>query len=124
MKTIIVTGSNSGIGKQAALKLAKEGYRILMLCRDSEKSKQAQQDIITLSGNTEVVLFPVDLSEPKSIRKAVDEIQAEYPVIDVLVNNAGVFGVKREVNSNGVELNFAVNYLATFMLSQLFAGNP
>ena len=123
MKTIIVTGSNSGIGKEAALKLAQEGHRVLMLCRDSQKSKKARGDIIERSGNSDVVLIPVDLSEPKSIRKVVNEITIEYPVIDVLVNNAGLYKVKREANSNGVEMNFAVNYLATFMLSQLLLKN-
>ena len=66
MKTIIVTGSNSGIGKEAALNLAKLGHRILMLCRDSEKSKQAQKKIVAQTGNENVFLIPVDLSFERS----------------------------------------------------------
>jgi NAD(P)-dependent dehydrogenase (short-subunit alcohol dehydrogenase family) len=123
MKTILVTGSNSGIGKEAALILATEGHRILMLCRDSEKSKRAQQDIISLSGNENIHLIPVDLSEPRSIQKAVEEIQTIAPLIDVLVNNAGVYKVKRDENSSGIELNFAVNFLATFILTHLLLKN-
>ena len=123
MKTIIVTGSNSGIGKEAALTLANSGYRILMLCRDSEKSKKAHQEIVSQSGNENVFLIPVDLSDPISIRAAVEKIKQEYPVIDVLVNNAGVYKVKRQETPNGVEMTFAVNFLATFMLSQMLLEN-
>ena len=78
MKTIIVTGSNSGIGKEAALNLAKLGHLILMLCRDSEKSEQVQKEIVTQSGNENVVLIPVDLSDPLSIRTAVEKIKSQY----------------------------------------------
>ena len=123
MKTIIVTGSNSGIGKEAALQLAQSGHQVLMLSRDSEKSRTAQQEIITASDNQNVVLIPVDLAEPVSIRQAVAEIQAKYPKIDVLVNNAGIYKVKRAENSQGIEMSFAVNYLATFMLCQLLIDN-
>jgi len=123
MQIIIVTGSNSGIGKTAALTLAKAGHRILMLCRDSEKSKQAQKEIITQSGNENVVLLPVDLADPASIRTVVEKINSQYPVIDVLVNNAGLYNVKREETANGVEMTLAVNFLAPFMLSEMLLPN-
>jgi len=123
MKTIIVTGSNSGIGREAALNLAGSGHRILMLCRDSDKSIKAHQEIVFQSGNENVFLIPVDLSDPNSIRSAVENIKKEYQVIDVLVNNAGVYKVKRQKTQNGVEMTFAVNFLATFMLSQMLLEN-
>lgn len=123
MKTIIITGSNSGIGKEAALNLAISGHRILMLCRDSEKSTQAQEEIITKSGSENVFLIPVELSDPISIRAAVEQIKSQYQEIDVLVNNAGVYKVKREETASGVEMSFAVNYLAPFMLSQMLLEN-
>jgi NAD(P)-dependent dehydrogenase (short-subunit alcohol dehydrogenase family) len=123
MQTIIVTGSNSGIGKTAALTLAKAGHRILMLCRDSEKSKQAQKEIINQSGNENVVLLPVDLADPGSIRTVVEKINSQYPVIDVLVNNAGLYKVKREETEAGVEMTLAVNFLAPFMLSEMLLPN-
>jgi NAD(P)-dependent dehydrogenase (short-subunit alcohol dehydrogenase family) len=123
MKTIIVTGSNSGIGKEAALNLAKSGYQVLMLCRDSEKSKQAQKEIIAQTGNENVFLIPVDLSDPQSIQAAVETIKTKYPKINVLVNNAGLYKVKRSETKNGVEMTLAVNFLAPFMLSQLLLEN-
>ena len=123
MKTIIVTGSNSGIGKEAAHILAKSGNRILMLCRDSSKSRQAQQEIVSQTGNENVTLIPVDLSDPGSIRLAVEQIKGEYPVIDVLVNNAGIYKVKRQETPSGIEMTLAVNFLAPFMLSQMLLEN-
>jgi NAD(P)-dependent dehydrogenase (short-subunit alcohol dehydrogenase family) len=123
MKTIIITGSNSGIGKEAALILAESGHRILMLCRDSQKSLKVHQEIISRAGNKNVILIPVDLSDPTSIGPAVEHIQKDYPVIDVLVNNAGVYKVKRQETENGTEMTFAVNFLATFMLSEMLLGN-
>ena len=123
MKTIIVTGANSGIGKEAALQLAQAGNQVIMLSRDSQKSRDALQEITTATGNQNVVLVTVDLAEKSSIRKAVAEIQEKYPKIDVLVNNAGLYKVQRDENSAGIEINFAVNYLATFMLSQLLLDN-
>lgn len=123
MKTIIISGANSGIGKEAALQLAQAGHQIIMLSRDSEKSRMAQQEIISMTGNQNVVLIPVDLAEANSIRQAVAVIQEKYPKIDVLVNNAGLYKVKRAENATGIEMSFAVNYLAIFMLSQLLLEN-
>lgn len=123
MKNIIITGSNSGIGKEAALILANEGHTIIMLCRDSEKSVQAHQEIVAQSGNKQVFLIPVDLSSPESIRAAVEKVKTDFPVIDVLVNNAGLYKVKRGETADGIEINFAVNFLAPFMLSQLLLEN-
>ena len=123
MKTIIVTGSNSGIGKEAALNLAKEGHRVLMLCRDSEKSAKVHKEIVSQSENEKVFLIRADLSDPPSIRNAVWQIKSANQVIDVLVNNAGVYKVKRAETANGVELSFAVNFLAPYMLSQMLLEN-
>jgi len=119
MKTIIVTGANSGIGKEAAINLAKLGQRVLMLSRDSEKSEQALEEIRSQSNNQNVSLIKVDLSSPRFIASAVEQINIDHEVIDVLVNNAGVYKVKRQENENGIEMTFAVNFLAAFMLSQM-----
>jgi NAD(P)-dependent dehydrogenase (short-subunit alcohol dehydrogenase family) len=123
MKTIIITGSNSGIGKEAALNLAKSGHRILMLCRNSEKSMTVNKKIVSQSGNENVFLISVDLSDSRSICFAVEKIKKDFPVIDVLVNNAGVYKVKRQETDNGVEMTFAVNFLAPFMLSLMLLDN-
>ena len=119
MKTIIITGANSGIGKEAALNLAKSGHRVLMLSRDSEKSEQALVEIRSQTDNNHVFLIKADLSSSRSIISSVEKIKRDYETIDVLINNAGVYKVKREENEAGIEMTFAVNFLATFLLSEL-----
>jgi len=123
MQTIIITGSNSGIGKEAALILARLGHRILMLCRDSEKSKRAQQEIVRQSGNENLFLYPVDLSDQHSIRTTIEKVKSQYPAIDVLINNAGVYKAKRELTADGIEVTFAVNFFAPFILSERLSEN-
>jgi len=123
MQTIIITGSNSGIGKEAALNLARLGHRILMLCRDSEKSKQAQQEIVRQSGNENILLYPVDLSDQHSMRTTIEKVKSQYHAIDVLINNAGVYKAKRELTADGIEVTFAVNFLAPFILSERLSEN-
>ncbi|MCG2815466.1 MAG: SDR family NAD(P)-dependent oxidoreductase [Candidatus Aminicenantes bacterium] len=123
MKTIIITGSNSGIGKEAAVILAKQSHTVVMLSRPGEKSVQAREEIISRSRSQNVFLIPADLSEPDSIREAVDFIKKSHPVVDVLVNNAGIYHVKREETSKGIEVSFAVNFLAPFMLTRLLLEN-
>ena len=123
MKTIIITGASSGIGKEAAHNLAKTGHRILILCREGAKSEQIHTEILTQSGNNEVYLIRVDLSDPESIRAAVEDIKDKYPSIDVLVNNAGIFKVKRTETADQIEMDFAVNFLAPFVLSESLLEN-
>ena len=95
MKTIIVTGSNSGIGKEAALILANAGHRILMLSRDSEKSRQAHQEIVSQSGNENVFWIPVDLADPGSIRSAVMQITG----CNIWIRPQLIFQRQRNLNS-------------------------
>ena len=122
-KAIVITGSNSGIGKEAAVILAKQSHTVVMLSRPGEKSVQAREEIISRSRSQNVFLIPADLSEPDSIREAVDFIKKSHPVVDVLVNNAGIYHVKREETSKGIEVSFAVNFLAPFMLTRLLLEN-
>ena len=123
MKTIIITGSNSGIGKEAARILAREGHRILMLSRDSEKSRQAHQEIVKETSSENIFLVPVDLSNQDSTRKAVTEVQDRFDTVDVLVNNAGVMNRKLIMTMDDIEESFAVNFLAPYMLSELLIDN-
>ncbi|MFH1946250.1 MAG: SDR family NAD(P)-dependent oxidoreductase [Acidobacteriota bacterium] len=122
-KAIVITGSNSGIGKEAAMILARQDHTVVMLCKAGDKSAQVKESIVSQTGNDRVFLVPVDLSEPDSIREAVDSVKKSHPVVDVLVNNAGIFHIKREENSIGIEGSFAVNFLAPYMLSRLLLEN-
>ena len=114
IKTCLITGSNSGIGKATAIEMAQRGYNILMLCRDSEKSRNAQAEIEKVSNEIMVDLVYVDFSSLKSIENAASEITQKYSSIDVLINNAGVVKRKLTTSEDGLEMNLAVNFLAPF----------
>jgi retinol dehydrogenase-14 len=123
MKTIIITGASSGIGKSAAMRLASGSARLLLLGRDSEKSRRAAAEIIATSGNSEVFLYPVDLAQKDAVTECAAELAQRYPSIDALVNNAGVYKVKRRETTDGIEETFAVNFIAPYILTQILLPN-
>jgi len=118
-KICVITGCNSGIGKYTAIELAKLGYEIIMLVRDSEKSRKAYEEIKKESGSKLVRLIYVDLASLESIRKSADELKGKISKIDLLINNAGIFKRKEAKSPQGFELTIAVNYLAPFYLTKL-----
>jgi NAD(P)-dependent dehydrogenase (short-subunit alcohol dehydrogenase family) len=118
-KAIIVTGSNSGIGKETALGLARMGAAIVLGCRDSEKSRSARDEIAAASGNSDIRLFPLDLGDGASIHAFAERCRSQLPGIDVLVNNAAVSPLKRTLTKDGFETTFGVNHLGTFLLTRL-----
>ena len=118
-KTCIVTGSSSGIGKATALGLAKAGASVILVCRSQEKGEAAMHEIIQKSRNGKVSLMIADLSSQNAIRRLANDLSASHDKLHVLVNNAGVFLAKRHLTEDGVEMTFAVNYLAPFLLTNL-----
>jgi len=118
-KVCIITGANSGIGKATAFGLAKMNAVVIMLCRNKETGEDAQKEIISESGNKNVDLLICDLSSQKQIRSFVDEFKQKYQNLHVLINNAGVMAAKRKLSVDGFEMNFAVNHLAPFLLTNL-----
>ena len=118
-KICIITGANSGIGKATAIGLAKMNATIVMLCRDKERGESAQNEIIELTGNNNVDLFLCDLSSKKDIHNFAIEFKSKYQNLHVLINNAGVMLSKKDISVDGFEMNFAVNHLAPFLLTNL-----
>lgn len=116
-KICAITGCNSGIGKHTAIGLAREGYEIIMLVRNSEKSANALQEIREASGSVAVELIPVDLASLQSIKSAAEIISGKYPKIDRLINNAGIYKREKQASADGFELTLAVNYFAPFVLT-------
>jgi len=116
-KICIITGSNSGIGKETAIALARMGARIVMVVRDQERGEKARTEIVEQTKNDSVDLMICDLSLMDSIRHFAEEFKKKYDRLDVLINNAGASFSKREVTSEGFERNFAVNYLGPFLLT-------
>jgi len=118
-KHCLVTGANSGIGKAVAAGLAERGARVIMVCRHQGRGERARRDIVEATGNRAVELRLADLSEQASIRRLATEVSARYGRLDVLVNNAGLLTRRRQITADGVEMQFAVNHLAYFLLTHL-----
>jgi NAD(P)-dependent dehydrogenase (short-subunit alcohol dehydrogenase family) len=110
-KICIITGSNSGIGKETATSLAKMGATIVMVVRDQERGKKARAEIVKQTGNNSIDLMICVLSSMDSIRSFTKEFKKKYNRLDVLINNAGALFNKREVTAEGFERTLAVNYL-------------
>ena len=121
-KVIIVTGSNAGIGKATALRLAQLGATVVMVVRNLAAGAVVQQAIIAQTGNTAVDLLPCDLSSQASIRSFAAEFTRKYARLDGLINNAANFDhrLKRAAfTTDGVEVVFATNHLGPFLLTHL-----
>ena len=116
-KVCIITGSNSGIGKETATSLAKMGAHVVIVVRNQERGEKARLEIVKQTGNNSIDLMICDLSSMDSIRRFAEEFKREYDRLDVLVNNAGAMFNKREVTPEGFERTLAVNYLGPFLLT-------
>jgi NAD(P)-dependent dehydrogenase (short-subunit alcohol dehydrogenase family) len=118
-KVCIVTGANSGIGKATAMGLAQMGATVVMVCRDEGKGQVAQNEIKEKSGNDAIDLMLADLASQASIRQLAQNFQQHYQHLHVLINNAGGVNLSRRETTDGLEVTFAVNYLAPFLLTNL-----
>jgi NAD(P)-dependent dehydrogenase (short-subunit alcohol dehydrogenase family) len=114
-KVCVVTGSNSGIGKETAFALAEMGANVVMVVRNQEKGQKAIEEIVTKTGNRSVSLMVCDLSSMVSIRGFASDLKKKYDHLDMLINNAGAEFVKRQLTAEGFEQLFAVDYLAPLL---------
>ncbi|MCP4547540.1 MAG: SDR family oxidoreductase [bacterium] len=115
----VVTGASSGIGQVTALELAKMGAYVILVCRDKARGELAREMIRRESGSNSVDLFLADLSSQASIWKLAAELKGRFPRLHVLVNNAGAIFPERRLNAEGLEMTFALNHIAYFLLSNL-----
>ena len=119
---VVLTGATGGIGRHIAGRLATEGHRLVLLCRNPERAEALVAQVREASGNPSVWWSPLDLSSLDSVRAAAEELQALLPRVDVLINNAGRYGSGFEETVDGFESHLAVNYLAPFLLTHLLLG--
>lgn len=113
-RTCLVTGANSGLGKGIAIRLAKRGARVIMACRSG--IPEAGEEVKAASGNPNVEMIQVDLSDFDSIQAFCDQLRDRNITLDAAVFNAGVVPVTSRTNKHGLELMFAVNFLAKFVV--------
>ncbi|XP_055690852.1 retinol dehydrogenase 13-like isoform X2 [Lutzomyia longipalpis] len=118
-KVVIITGANTGIGKETAKELARRKAHVYMVCRDMEKCEQARTEIVLDSKNKYVYCRECDLSSFDSIRKFVDTFKHERDRLDILINNAGVMRCPRTLTKDGIEMQLGVNHMGHFLLTNL-----
>ena len=116
-KTAVVTGANSGIGKAAALGLAKADYDVTLVVRNPERGRAAIVDLQRTVPGANLDLLVIDLSSQRSIRQGAAAYLRGHDRLDVLVNSAGVFLGTRQETEDGIERTFATNYLAYYLLT-------
>jgi len=124
-KVVIITGANSGIGKDASLKFAKERYTVIMACRNMERSKPIQNEIILVSENEKVFLKELDMSSFASIRLFCDDFKSQFQKLDILIHNAAYFNHGEDycLSVDNIELTFATNVVGPFLLTNLLLNH-
>ncbi len=118
-KIVLITGATSGIGKMAAIALAKKGAHVVITTRDEKRGQIVKQEIVSKTSNENVEVMFCDLSSLESVKKLAHEFKQRYDRLDVLINNAGTWELDRKLSKDGIELTFAVNHLAHFLLTHL-----
>ncbi len=116
-RTIFITGSTDGIGKLAAIKLAKEGHEVYIHGRNSDKVTAVITEIKKEVTNAEVKGFTADLSDLKAVKQLAQDVKETLPKLDVLINNAGVYKSSVAHNQDGLDMRMVVNYLAPYVLT-------
>lgn len=116
--TIVITGATGGLGRLAAIELARRGARLAITARDAGRADATRQAIEQARPDAEVRVFSVDLTRLEDVRRVGREIAAAYERVDVLVNNAGIHAFEQRVTPDGLPEMVAVNYLAPWLLTR------
>jgi protochlorophyllide reductase len=116
-RTALITGANSGLGLETARTLAQRGARVVLACRTLERAEQARQALLRDSLG-ELISLQLDLADLVSVRRGAAQLADQLGAIDLLINNAGVMAPPRQLSAQGFELQFAVNHLGHFALTQ------
>jgi len=116
-RSYLITGCNSGIGRQTALEIGKRGGTVHMVCRNPESSSSARDELIKESGNDKYHLHILDMSKPRDVINFAKKFSNEGNKLDVLINNAGCMINTREMIEDDLDKNFATNTLGTFLIT-------
>ncbi len=120
-RTVLITGSTDGIGRATARALAAAGMKVIIHGRTKPKVDAALEQLIGELPGAELEGVSFDLGSQTGVRRGAAQILERLPALHVLVNNAGIFASERTLTDDGVELTFAVNHLAGFLLTELLA---
>lgn len=118
-RTVVVTGATSGLGRAAAMRLAKKGARVILVGRNPEKTERTRQEILDETGNADLSVQIADLSLMAETRRLAENLLTAEPKIHVLVNNAGSLFPKRALTEEGIEQSLALLLVCPFLLTNL-----
>jgi NAD(P)-dependent dehydrogenase (short-subunit alcohol dehydrogenase family) len=118
-KVVVITGASSGLGLESAKQLARQGAEIVMICRDRARGERALSQVARVAAGRPPVLLLADLSVQGEVRRVAEEVKDRYDQVDVLINNAGSAFNSRQQSADGLELTWATNHLAPFLLTDL-----
>jgi NAD(P)-dependent dehydrogenase (short-subunit alcohol dehydrogenase family) len=118
-RVVLITGSTAGIGKETARQLAALGATVLVHGRSAARCQAVVEEIRAATGNPRVDYLAADLASQRQVRQMAGDFLARYDRLHVLINNAGVILLQRQVTEDGMEASFAVNHLAPFLLTNL-----
>lgn len=120
-RTALITGANSGLGLETARALAAKGARVVMACRSQAKAEAACQELRGDNGGSgggELIPLELNLADLASVHQGAQAVAERWGTVDLLINNAGVMAPPRQLSAQGFELQFAVNHLGHFALTQ------
>lgn len=117
-KTILITGSTDGIGLETAKRLGAQNHTVLLHGRSEAKLQQAKSAVAAEGGTGPIETYQADLSRLDQVEALAASVVAAHPVLDVLINNAGVFRVPQTVAANGLDVRFMVNTIAPYVLAK------
>jgi retinol dehydrogenase 12 len=118
-KIVVITGASSGVGLETARQLAGQGGEIVMIVRDQTRGEHARAPVAEAAAGKSPVLLTADLSVQADVRRVAHEVRDRYGHVDILVNNAGAAFNRREQSADELELTWATNHLAPFLLTEL-----
>ena len=118
-KICLITGATSGIGKATAQALAQMGATVVIVGRNASRTAQLVEEMRLASGNKNVDSLLADLSSQAEVRRLASEFKSKYSHLHVLLNNAGAVFLQRQLSVDGIEMTFALNHLAYFLLTNL-----
>ena len=116
-RSALITGANSGLGLETARALAQRGSRVVLACRSLAKAEAACQEL-GANGGGELIPLELNLADLASVCRGAAAVAEHWGAIDLLINNAGVMAPPRQLSAQGFELQFAVNHLGHFALTQ------
>ena len=117
-KTILITGSTDGIGLETAKMLVSQGHRVLLHGRNPQKLEAAEQSLAALSGEGSIESYIADLSRLADVELLAQAVSEKHTKLDVLINNAGVYNASDSVTPDGLDIRFAVNAIAPYLLTK------